>query len=465
VLEDDAGNLLFGIKNNALFDFENPGINAMRAGVAALQTAFSNIGVSVVTRPGYAIAFEDDQQNLIFGVRSDTLEIISPTIARLEGLIASGGAGTSMVVDPMVPERGYARVGETTYMYKEGIILQPALDYVWNQTFANEMACPITPTTTATIQVKLQAFDETNAVVTLADFPVLVTGTPVSPSVPQNIIVLGDSKVANVNAGVEGPFVNELSRRLTGIGSPILTGIQSPPALSLTNIYFRGTLGPGPVKHEGRAGWDATKYLYTAATGTGGEEADGKSNAFWNPATSQFDLQYYMTQSGFRDVDTTSGVVSDGSNLTMIVALGWNDAYNQTPESSAAEMGLLIDRIHAGYPAARVIVLGLNPAPNYKLYSGSRMVSQRAIWETVVKPFGKAYRAACSTRPNTEFLQISHLIDGNIAYNAPLTFRTSSRSATTYTAPYDYVHQNEVGSGMYADALFMCLLYHLCRGV
>src|SRR5690606_37852954 len=127
------------------------------------------------------------------------------------------------------------------------------------------------------------------AVAALFNFDLVIADTPVSPASPLNIIVLGDSTSAQYND--DGASANELARRLTGTGTSIAdsaaaasipwTGPAMPAPLNLSNIIFRGTLGSGPVKHEGRSGWRAATYTGSASSG-------GASNAFWDPTTERF---------------------------------------------------------------------------------------------------------------------------------------------------------------------------------
>ena len=463
-VSDDAQNVLFGIRKDANLTVDNPDINQMRSKIEVLRAA----GAEIVARQNYAVTMEDDEGNVVFGIDRN-LEIISPTIKRLEEAIGTGGgSGSAHVIDPLVPDAAYAVVGETTWLYSDGIVLDPTINTVWDIPYGNEYGCPVTPTSTATTRAKLYGFGQDNAQITIADFPVFVTGTPVSPAVPQNFVCLGDSKTDGGGAGFSGAYPNELSRLLTGVGRAVLTGALSPAPLNLSNIYFRGTLGDQTIKHEGRAGWDATKYLTQAGSGTdtgpNGEVTTGKTNAFWNPATQKFDAVYYITQNGFRSVDTAGGVLPDGSNLTFLIWLAWNDAYTQPALGSAAEVGQIIDLIHAGYPNAKCIVMGMNPPPkiNFKNYNGSRLVSQRAIWETITKPFTKAYRDVCTSRQNTMFYQLSHLMDANEAHSR-VTRKVSSRGTVTFTGNSDYVHENENGIGMVCDALKPLILYNYCR--
>ncbi|WP_386173121.1 SGNH/GDSL hydrolase family protein [Sulfitobacter sp. R86518] len=366
-------------------------------------------------------------------------------------------------VSSFSPSEAYALKDEAIYLNARGIVADRAYDLAWNISEANERICKVLPTTTADIPVKLEVIGPDNRKQTAAQFLIKVADTPLNPSAARNVICFGDSLTEGVSqAGIEGAYVNELSRRLNGTGTALLSGAQSPAALDLSNMIFRGTRGDQAVLHEGRGGWDANRYLNSAGVG-------GVTNAFWNPAanggTGGFDLAYYLAESG-SDLtgDPTNGVNATGSNLTMIILLGWNDVYGDGAEQSAIDLSDLIDAIHATHPDTDIIVLGLNPAPqtNFKSFTGDRFVSERQVFETVVKQFGQAYKDVCASKTNTEFLQISHVFDAETAYSTT-SRAVSARSANTLTGVSDYVHPAAVGYAYIADAVFYYLIHTYCQ--
>ena len=84
---------------------------------------------------------------------------------------------------------------------------------------------------------------------------------------------------------------------------------------SHSNIELAGTRGEGTNKHEGRSGWSAAVY-------TKMDSLSGVSNAFWNPAKSDFDFAYYATQNSI-------------SGLTHVaISLGTNDIFPFTSDSA-----------------------------------------------------------------------------------------------------------------------------------
>ncbi|MDC5554933.1 SGNH/GDSL hydrolase family protein, partial [Acinetobacter baumannii] len=290
---------------------------------------------------------------------------------------------------------------------------------------------------------------------------------PVNPSAKRYIIALGDSLTdGTANSGVQGAWVNECSRRLNGVGYQLLSPELSPAPLAMTNLAFIGTLGNNAVKHEGRGGWAAKDYLTLP-------NINNVTNAFWNTSTYQFDLNYYLSQNGFTGVNAT------GSNLTVIILLGWNDVYDPTsgPTQSAADLANLIDKIKSTHPDVDFICLGLNQAPDlmFKTFTGTRYVSKREVFESI-KAFNDAYKAMIATKTKVDFLQISCTFCSEIGYNTTITdpntdpakrdptwHRLSARSVTQLEAVDDHVHPNKVGYAMIADAVCYFILYQYCR--
>lgn len=373
---------------------------------------------------------------------------------------------TSKQYSTIVPDAVYALKNEPIYLYADGIVGN-ADNVAWNISGSNQRVCKVVPTTSASIPIKLQATEDLNNKKVLAEFNVLVTDTPVNPSAKRYIIALGDSLTdGTANSGVQGAWVNECSRRLNGVGYQLLPNELSPTPLSLSNIEFIGTRGDNVVKHEGRGGWATSHYLNSASV-------NGVTNAFWNPDTSQFDLSYYLNQNGF------NGVNSTGSNLTVIILLGWNDVYKTTssPVASASDLSTLIDKLKSTHPDIDIICLGLNQAPDlmFKTFEGTRYVSKREVFESI-KAFNDAYKAMIATKAKVDFLQISCTFCSEIGYNTtiadpnsdptkrdPNWHRLSARSVTQLEAVDDHVHPNKVGYAMIADAVFYKSIYKYCR--
>jgi lysophospholipase L1-like esterase len=324
----------------------------------------------------------------------------------------------------------------------------------------------------------------------------------VSPTKKINIVVIGDSTTSQLSTDPEatdgnGTWVNEMSRQLTGTGDVALVvaadGVDSintgsewgavvsgdiRPALGVTNVFYRGTRGSGTVKHEGRGGWHPINYLErTDVVG-----ADGKSNAFWDPdlapwgpvgTTWQFSMKYFVENNGW-DVAAlpASGVDATGTNLLVIIALGWNDVGNLTgPAVSAGHMGYIVDKINEEYPAATVWVAGMwaPPEESYKGNTGSIQLrySSAATYDLAVRQFGEAYRAMAADRAFCHFVQVSHQMDPDYCFSkSPIAPNRVANSTTlNIYGTGDHVHMRRRGYAMLADVTADKFLYDYCRGV
>lgn len=100
---------------------------------------------------------------------------------------------------------------------------------------------------------------------------------------------------------------------------------------SVADIEWVGTRGTAPNNHEGRSGWSTNDY--TTLSSKNDAQGNPVSNAFWNPNTSAFDFNYYMTQNGY-------------SGLThAFIHLGINDIFNiGNDDSMKTEVEAILNR-------------------------------------------------------------------------------------------------------------------------
>ncbi|MCT4557359.1 MAG: SGNH/GDSL hydrolase family protein [Pelagimonas sp.] len=437
------------------FIYTGAGSDALVASIAQYDAAGNYLGALVSQNNVYAEKYTVTDLNVAYVRASAALTLPRRFL----------GAAARSDVQPLAlaPAVAYALKDEPLYLYARGICADRNYDLVWNLPSTSERVARVTPSEAGAIPVTLTAYGSDGFAHHVAEFDIQVADTPVNPASARNVICLGDSLTEGVSqAGVQGAYVNELSRRLRGVGTELLNGDQSPPPLALSNMVFRGTRGDQAVLHEGRGGWDANRYLSASEVG-------GVSNAFWNPAANGgaggFDLAHYLSENGFDLLgDVVNGVDATGSNLTVVILLGWNDVYGDGVEQSSSDLADLIDAIHATHPATDIIVLGLNPAPrvNFKNFTGERLVSERRVFEDVVRTFGLAYQGVCEAKANAEFLQISHVFDPETAYATTQT-PLSARVSETITGALDHVHPAATGYAQIADAVFYRLIGKYCQ--
>ena len=108
-----------------------------------------------------------------------------------------------------------------------------------------------------------------------------------------------------------------------------------------------GTRGDwGGLKHEGRSSWATTHYLNSASF-------TDKTNAFYNPSTSTFDFNYYMSNSS---IETPNFVT---------IALGTNDAGAINADTLVANFNTMINSIRTYNPDMKIgITIAPPPAKN-----------------------------------------------------------------------------------------------------
>ena len=447
---DETGDVFMGTLYKTSVQVNNIKISSALAGWNPLC---KKLRASGAISGSNVFAFKETRKNID--------ESLIPGLTSAKARLTALEAGAPTSVRKMVPTEVYGRVNETKYLYARQIVQDPSLDLAWNVPISNDLVAEIKPVSTADIPLVIQGMGRDGAGVTLASFNMKVSPEVlINPSSDRFVCMIGDSTNFSIigatgTAPFQGAYPNELSRLLTGVGRPILvTGDSSPAPLAMTSLKFIGTLGNEIVKCEGRPGWSADDYL-TKAVGPG-----GLTNAFWNSGASQFDMAYYCTQNGF------TNVAADGSNLTIIFDLGWNEAYSKSGSASAAILATLVDRVRATHALADILIVGLNPPPKVirKAFTDSRYVSPAQIFQKAIVEYGTAYRAMAATKTRCYFLQVSQEYEVERAY-PKLSQQTSIRSAANFPMSTDYVHPGLEGYAMKADAVRSWMIYKYCRGV
>uniref|UniRef100_UPI00321685F7 SGNH/GDSL hydrolase family protein n=1 Tax=uncultured Draconibacterium sp. TaxID=1573823 RepID=UPI00321685F7 len=376
------------------------------------------------------------------------------------GILTETEIETKFGLSPyFLPPVGYAYSGEYTYLNPWGIISKypKTIDVVFDLPYCNESYGRYAPGAENEKSVGVKYRNKWGELEQTGTITIKNTHTVQSPATAQNFIHLGDSTVQCISAAnIEGAVINEVSRRLTGVGTNILPA-SAPVALSLSNLHFRGTLGDQAIKHEGRGGWSLYNYLYNASVSS-------VSNAFWNPTPGEFDIDYYLTQNNFYSAQTLGGVDATGSNLTMIIQLGWNHVYKHTIAEAGGWLIEMIDSLKAKLADIKIVLVGLNcvPYPLNKSFSDTRDVSFESIMRKAIVPFSNEWQRIADLYNNVEFLSIAPFMMPDYAYGYQ-NIAKHTRTAETETVYNDYVHPNAVGYAQMADIITKCLLYNYCR--
>ncbi len=371
----------------------------------------------------------------------------------------TAGAGVVENVRYFAPKVAWAKQGDEFRMYPGGIVgknyKDRHIDVVSDMTNSNEDFISYSPggaDNDKVIKTYLRGFD--GGLTLMGSTTVKITHDTQSPASAINVICLGDSLTYGAaNAGIAGAYPNEFSRRLTGTGTALMTGAQSPAALSLTNIYFRGTLGDQATKHEGRGGWGINTYLTLASSGS-------DTNAFWN---SGFDLPFYLNANNFNAGQTTGGVDATGSNLVIYLFLGWNHVYSGAVSTAQTSLNTMLDLIHTQLSGCKIKLLGMQTPPDRNVKPTRGNVSPEQVMREAIIAYAEAWQASAEARSSwVEFVPIAPFFHPEGAY--PVTAKAiHPRSATTYDYYTDYVHPNKAGYAQIADVCYYNFLYNYCR--
>jgi len=372
------------------------------------------------------------------------------------------GGFTAPVPASFMPPVGYGRQGDTYRLYPFGILgasmMDQGTEVLWNLISGSFDYCEFIPgSSDDNIAITLTTRDISNNRVNCGTNTLKVTHTTKNPTSFVNIICLGDSVTRGTGSTIDGDgaWPNEFSRRLTGVGTAIPSTV-SPAALSLTNIGIRGTLGTKTIKHEGRGGWGISHYLTQSSYG-------GYTNAFWNPGTSKFDLAYYLQQNNFNAAQTANGVDATGSNLVMLILLGWNDLSTDPIDTIGTNLNTMLDIIHTSHPNCKIKLIGLaGPPPIFFRTIGNPSSAITAMLERILPLAAKWQSIATARSSYVEFLPVAPFFNPVESF-ATTAKKVHNRTATTINYPNDYIHPNDVGYGQIADAVFYAFLYNYCR--
>jgi lysophospholipase L1-like esterase len=382
------------------------------------------------------------------------------------GAITSGGGGGGSAPAPVffLPAVAYAKQSELFRMYSFGIIAEnsasKSTDAVWGTAGGCLDFWEITPGSgDDNISVQLSARDAFNNLISCGATIVKVTHTTQSPAAAVNIICIGDSVTRGTNSTIEpnGAYPNEFSRRLTGVGTAI-PSTPSPTALALTNIYFRGTLGSLTIKHEGRGGWNLYNYLFNSSFSV-------NTNAFWNPATSKFDLAYYLSQNNFNAAQTTNGVDATGSNLVIYLMLGWNDlgASGYSVDQAGIYLNQMLDIIHTSHVNCKIKLLGLTQPASVFYRAGGGYNSSKYWMNDKIVPLAKKWQSIADGRSAyVEFIPNAPFFNPLECF-VTISKKLHNRSNTNVNYVNELPHPNDQGYGQIADVAFMNFLYNYCR--
>lgn len=360
----------------------------------------------------------------------------------------------------ILPDEVLGMVGEGLPVFARSIVPDANFPVAWNAESSSERGFIATRTTSGANRFRLGVVvDNGRARLDLGEVNFRFYATPTNPAFDLNVICLGDSTTEGTGSMFEGTFrdwPNELSRQITGVGTPALPGNSYFTPWGLTRVFFRGTRGLNTVKHEGYGGWSGYDFLNRASFGD-------KTNAFWNAAANGgaggFDFDWYLAQNGFNAPALATGVNATGSNLLVFLQLGWNLEGSDTMADTIDDIGTIIDRIQAVRSATRFCILGLPPTPDLvrrqSLPTGGRFITDEFILNEWILPHRQLGRALAAAKTNTVYYDLGPTFDAETGYTADVDQWqvTPWDTVNKYSAARDYVHPSNNGNVMIARAL------------
>ena len=194
----------------------------------------------------------------------------------------------------ILPPKINAVVGKEINIYFENISNIPLNGYQIDVTCSigkhYEDRWTANPTNTGTHSITISLYKDFEMIETVSS-SIIVKSQSVGSGVTKNAVIIGDSTIA------QDWVVNRLE------------DIFETDSLT---VNLLGTLGTYGKKHnEGRSGWTMADYRTN-------KTYNGVANPFFNPSTSDFDFNYYMTQQNFVSMDY------------VVLCLGINDTFSFT---------------------------------------------------------------------------------------------------------------------------------------
>jgi hypothetical protein len=363
----------------------------------------------------------------------------------------------------------------------------------------------IIPTTSGDIALQLDMYDNGHNLLDSANVTLKAISKSSSPAQQKNILCVGDSLT------VGGTWVKEFKRRLTGTGG-------TPSGDNLSNINFIGTRQVDGVHFEGYGGWRFSSYntanvannarVITCVGHDKTEASDQHSiykdanNQTWKLETIETDTIKILSVSGEGNNFPSSGTltwVSGGTNHSNIVytastlaagnpfwdaesnkvdfgkyatslgvtsidyvfvLLGWNSV-GSTKTSYMSDAQTFIDNVHASFPNAKIVLMGLEIPAREGLtvnYGSSGVYSQYYKLVEYVFTLDEWYAELAEDNNNVYSYNVSGQFDTE--YNMQTGTRAvNTRSTTTETYQTNGVHPASSGSLQIADTAYRYFHY------
>ena len=250
---------------------------------------------------------------------------------------------------------------------------------------------------------------------TAAAFKIVKPGTDAGSGLTKKVLIIGDS--------------------LTGGYSTIRTTFGGLFADDAMSVEMLGTVGTAPYLCEGHSGWGYYSYFHSQSRG----EGDATINPFWNPSTSAFDFEYYLTNNSIADPDY------------VLLCLGTNDGSHTDAEIAECVDGI-IESIH-DYDADIRIGIWLPPI-SATLSHGNEGANYTY---RIIRLLIDRYSGRQSERIYT--IPVFLAVDTEHDYPVEEVNIDARTSAYKMLIPTDNLHPTTAGFEKIADVLFSFVKY------
>ncbi len=274
-----------------------------------------------------------------------------------------------------------------------------------------------------------------------SDSTTLVVREAVEPAREVNILCIGDSLTAG------GIWPGEAYRRLT-------TTDGTPTGNGFKNIRFVGekttTVGTATVGFEGTGGWTWASYL-------------GKNSPFYDADAGGISFRSYCARNGLDGIDVLCVMLTwNGQDIAS------NTDFN-TESGHFADARKLLDRLHAEYPQARVLLMGLQiPSQNGGMganYSAGSNYSDAYGMLVTAMHYNATLEQLCRLEAYRDFatyVDVAGQFDTD--HNMPSGKKpVNNRSDTTEIVGTNGLHPSVAGYYQIADAVYRALCHELAE--
>jgi hypothetical protein len=406
-----------------------------------------------------------------------------------------------------MPSKIYAVVGETIQIFYNSIIETNDINNYYVKISGEGKSFPryfeLMPTSTGNLNMTVQIFNSSKELTNSKDFVVEVNNYPSSPLSKTNIMLFGDSLIAN------GNYPKELKRLLTS--NDEASGIM-PAGKNLSNIDLVGLMQKDGAHYYGIGGWGWNNYAENTTNALRFEINDTSLVAVGSTYTingcsvqataiNTTDMSFVgllvsgsigsLPQSGTFEntnitytsfTEDTANPLWDGEKVSFshyfnecgatggvgVIAflLGWNLIYMPF-DNYTSMITTLITTAHSEYPSCKFVLLGLQcPSNNGGLadnYGNDTFFSNKQNVISKVHEYNNYLKNIANQYNYVDYVDIASQFDSD--NNMPEELKNVNTRNNTIQ---EYIGTNGVHPSIYgyyqiADVLYRYIVAKLCQ--